>query len=44
VRTGRTEYAAWVESGPDHYAHAFVYSEIVRDDRPLFEQLGVHVR
>jgi len=24
------EYAAWIESGDDHYAHAFVYSELVR--------------
>jgi len=24
------EFASWIESGDDHYAHAFVYSELVR--------------
>jgi hypothetical protein len=43
VKTGVTEYAAWVESGPDHYAHALVYSEMAIDSRPIWEQVGVHV-
>ncbi len=42
VKTGKTEYAAWVETGPDHYAHALAYSELVRDDRPPWEIAGLH--
>lgn len=44
IKGGRgVEYAAWVESGPDHFAHAFTYSELVRDERPPWEVIGLHV-
>jgi hypothetical protein len=43
VKTGVTEYAAWVESGPDHYAHALVYSELALDERPAWQQAGVYI-
>ena len=42
VKTGKTEYAAWVETGPDHFAHSLVYSELVRDDRAPWEIAGLH--
>ncbi len=41
VDQGGNEYAAWVETGPDHYAHALTYSECVRDDRPVWEKVGI---
>lgn len=39
VREKGREYATWIESGPDHYAHSFVYSELVRDSRDPFEKM-----
>jgi hypothetical protein len=41
VKTGGKEYATWVENGPDHYAHSYTYSELVRDNRPVWEKVGV---
>lgn len=41
VDTGGKEYATWVESGPDHYAHSFTYSELVRDNRPVWDKVGM---
>ncbi len=44
VRDGRREYAKWDDQGkPDHYAHAFVYSELVRDEATAWERAGVFV-
>jgi len=42
VQTGQNEHAVWVESGPDHYAHALTYSEIVRDDTPIWARIGLY--
>lgn len=43
VKGGGKEYASWVESGPDHYAHAYAYSEVVRDERPIWQRVQLFV-
>jgi hypothetical protein len=42
VQSGQNEHAVWVESGPDHFAHALTYSEIVRDDTPIWARIGLY--
>jgi len=45
VDDGHKTYATYVQDGgrPDHYAHAFNYSEIVREDQTFHERVQVFV-
>jgi len=36
IEDGDKVYAAWEKDGPDHYAHAFAYSEIVRKSGGIY--------
>lgn len=42
VRRGTAEHAVWIENGPDHYVHAFTYSEVVRDETPIWVKVGLY--